>query len=90
MSDESERNKVKRLEPVVMSFINNWEELSAVEDSETYTLEIEEYSGWVRSKDTGKNEYYLSTHTFYGSMYESSSKKLQSYGFNVQLRNWDA
>lgn len=32
---------------------------------------------------------YLSTHTFYGSNYEYSTKLLQNYGFDVEIDNWD-
>lgn len=45
-------------------------------------------------KDIQNNHFfehhvYLSTHTFYGSNYEYSTKILQKYGFNVILENWD-
>ena len=88
MSSPSEQSE--RHDTVVMRFINDWEDLKTVDESKTHRLEIEEYSGWVYSKSTGKHEYYLSTHTFYGSMYQRSSEILQNFGFNVQLKNWDA
>ena len=73
-----------------MRLIENWEELKTVPDSEKYTLDIGEYNGWVLDKETGEMEAYLSTHTFYGSQHEHSTKYLQSCGFNVVLANWDA
>ena len=70
--------------------IHNWKELSEVEDSETHQLEIEDHCGWIRSKSNDDIEYYLSTHTFYDSTFQSSSKILQAHGFNVQLKSLDA
>lgn len=35
------------------------------------------------------NHTYLSTHTFYGSNYEYSTKLLQKYGFDIEIDNWD-
>jgi len=32
---------------------------------------------------------YLSTHTFYGSQYEYSTKVLQEHGFDVEIDDWD-
>ena len=32
---------------------------------------------------------YLSTHTFYGSNYEYSTKLLQEHGFDIEIDNWD-
>lgn len=32
---------------------------------------------------------YLSTHTFYGKHYKYSSELLQSFGFDVEIDNWD-
>lgn len=74
--------------------ISTWDELKEC-TSETYTLEIKRCSGWVRpknskdDKDYFKNNHYLSTHTFYGSQHEYSTKLLQQCGFNVRLANWD-
>ncbi len=76
-----------------MQQIANWIELAKVPDSKTHRLEIipEEGSGWIKplnnSNDLGQ---YLSTHTFYGSMHEYSTKLLQGCGFNVVLANLDA
>jgi len=75
---------------IVMYFINNWDELAQVEDSEAHTLEIEDHNGWIVNKDTKEHVEYLSTHTFYGNFHEHRSALLQRYGFNVQLKNWDA
>ena len=73
-----------------MELINNWEELAKVGDSETHRLEIENFCGWVINKATEEYDYYLSTHTFYGKKFKTSTKMLKKYGFNVQIKNWDA
>ena len=75
--------------------IHNWKELSEVPESPTHRLEIGEYNGWlICKKPEGENlsnsHTYLSTHTFYGSQYEYSTKLLQHCGFNIILANWDA
>lgn len=75
---------------LVMQPIDNWQQLAAVEDSETHRLKIEDGAGWIIRKADGEIEEYLSTHTFYGSQYAYSSRLLQKYGFNVELANWDA
>lgn len=36
-----------------------------------------------------KHHIYLSTHTFYASQYEYSTKILQEHGFDVEIDNWD-
>lgn len=36
-----------------------------------------------------EHHVYLSTHTFYGSMYEYSTRVLQEHGFDVEIDNWD-
>ena len=36
-----------------------------------------------------KHHVYLSTHTFYGSTYKESTKKLQEHGFDIEIDNWD-
>jgi len=71
-----------------MKLIANWKDLAKVPPSETHTLEIEDYCGWIRDLKTGKAEY-LSTHTFYGKTHEYSTKRLQSCGFDIQLKSWD-
>lgn len=77
--------------------ISTWAELKDCE-SETHILDIDldMCSGWIRPKNSHedqlnyfKNNHYLSTHTFYGSSYQQSTKVLQDFGFNVQLANWD-
>lgn len=70
--------------------IHNWDELAAVEDSETHTLKIDRCCGWINNKSTNQLDHYLSTHTFYGSTFKESTKILQTCGFNVQLKNCDA
>ena len=69
--------------------IKNWGELSNFDDSSTHTLDIGDRCGWVREKSTRKLVHYLSTHTFYGSTYKSSTKALKSFGFNVEIKNCD-
>ena len=76
--------------------IKSWEELKDLE-SENYRIEVENYCGWivpkVETEETEENYFdhhiYLSTHTFYGSQYENSTKKLQKFGFDVEIDNWD-
>lgn len=65
--------------------VTNWEELAQVPDSETHTIEVEKYSGWIINKTTGDKERYLSTHTFYGNERESRTKVLRSFGFDVEI-----
>ena len=36
-----------------------------------------------------KHHVYLSTHTFYGSQYQHSTKVLQEHGFDIEIDNWD-
>jgi hypothetical protein len=79
-------------------FIKDWKDLVGLE-SEHYKLEIDVDMGcgWVlpkvENKETEDDYYehhmYLSTHTFYGSHYKWSTEKLQSFGFDVELNNWD-
>lgn len=71
--------------------IFTWYELANVAESDTHRLEIEPESGngWIISKATGEPDLYLSTHTFYGSEFQYSTKELQARGFNVELANWD-
>lgn len=75
-------------------YIETWEELSKVKSpTHNIDIDVEGCSGWVFSKD-GSNAldgdwYYLSTHAFYGGQHKGSTMKLQEYGFNVELANWD-
>ena len=80
-----------------MKIIKTWEELSK-QESEYYKIELDsEWSGYivpkVETEETEKNYWdhhrYLSTHTFYGSEYEYSTKLLQSFGFDIEIDNWD-
>lgn len=41
------------------------------------------------SKEYFDHHVYLSTHTFYGSQYEYSTKILQEHGFDIEIDNWD-
>mgnify|MGYP003631696679 CR=1 FL=1 len=93
---DSEQEVIKNLEAKLGAktskpiLINNWDELSKVEDSDTHSITIDDHCGFVREKVSGKLEYYLSTHTFYGSKHKISTRELQSFGFNVEIKNWDA
>jgi hypothetical protein len=74
--------------------ISTWEELSKC-TSETYDIEIDVKgcNGSVTKKNSAfdySNDYYLSTHTFYGLNYRNSTRELQKRGFNVEIANWDA
>lgn len=82
--------------------IQSWEELkefAMTDPSPLYKLDVEEYTGSIRSKD-GKDtiwidencitDYvYLSTHTFYGKTHAWSTEILRRCGFNVTIDNWD-
>lgn len=78
--------------------IKGWKDLVGLE-SENYKLDIdvESCSGHivpkVETEETQENYFehhrYLSTHTFYGSQYEESTKELQKFGFDVEIDNWD-
>jgi len=74
--------------------IKNWEELRTLipQESETHILEVNDYKGWIQSKNNSVDVYdnhYLSTHTFYGETYKWSTRTLQKCGFNVIIDNWD-
>jgi hypothetical protein len=91
MDNKTKQSAVSNpLEHVVMRPIANWKELATVEENENYRLEIQDYCGWIKSKnDDDDTSIYLSTHTFYGKTHEYSTKLLQQHGFNVVLANWD-
>lgn len=78
-----------RYELVNPILIENWEQLKECK-SETHSLEIDLFygNGWIRSKEDGEHDYYLSTHTFYESQYKGSTKLLQECGSNVELASW--
>ena len=67
--------------------IETWEELEGC-TSPTHEIEVDTEIGCGWIKENGENRYYLSTHTFYESMYESSTALLQRCGFNVKLKSW--
>jgi len=81
--------------------IKNWEELFALPPNDKYKIVQDKDGypcGWIvpieetpktEGKDFFKHHIYLSTHTFYGSTYKYSTKKLQEYGFDVEINNWD-
>ena len=70
--------------------IKDWNDLVGLENDK-YILEIntDMGCGWIRSKSDYSSVTYLSTHTFYGSKYRFSTELLNSYGFNVEIDNWD-
>lgn len=78
--------------------IKSWEDLVGLE-SEKYKIEVELNNGCghivpkVETEETKENYWehheYLSTHTFYGSMYKYSTQILQKFGFDVEIDNWD-
>lgn len=68
--------------------VRNWDELRGLEN-EAYEIRVAEHNAQVISKKDGSYCNYLSTHTFYGSQYYSSTIYLRSLGFNIQLENWD-
>lgn len=74
--------------------IVSWKDLVGLE-SENYYLKInlDKTNGWIKPKEHYKKlnneQYYLSTHTFYGDHYKASTLLLQKCGFNVQLKNCD-
>ena len=45
--------------------------------------------GKMRNEDYFNHHVYLSTHTFYGTNYEYSTKVLQEHGFDIEIDNWD-
>ena len=69
--------------------INDWDGLKGLEN-DRYRLEIEEGRGlgWIIDKETNKEIYYLSTHTFYDSHYSFWTKILQECGFDIELESW--
>lgn len=81
--------------------IKNWDHLKEVNpQSNTHILEVDEYSGHINcingeridedyEKQIPHLGHYLSTHTFYGLNYVTSTKIMQLCGFNVVIDNWD-
>jgi len=74
------------------TLVKDWKELAEIPPSDTHYLEIsvEDGNGYIKKKNS--EEFlcdYLSTHTFYGSNYLRSTRRLQAAGFNVVLENWD-
>lgn len=79
--------------------IKKWEELSKVPPNDKYKIvvDVDMCNGHIvpvkETEETKENYFkhhaYLSTHTFYGSQYEWSTKLLQEYGFDIEIDNWD-
>ena len=82
-----------------MKLIRNWKELAQVPPNDKYKIVVDEDLGsaWIKpieeTEETEKNyadhHKYLSTHTFYGRTYQWSTELLQSFGFDVEIDNWD-
>ena len=95
--------QLKRKYPTAI-FVKNWDELKAIpNESKTHILKIDKHSGHLKCKNPRRFkreksysnqviylDHYLTTHTFYGSSFASSTKLLQKCGFNVILDNWDS
>lgn len=81
---------MENIEKCEKKLIKNWNDLVGLEN-EKYILEIntDVGCGWIRNKSDCSSVAYLTTHTFYGSKYKFSTKLLNSYGFNVEIDNWD-
>lgn len=81
---------MENIEKCKRKLIKNWNDLVGLE-SEKYILEINANigCGWIKNKYDYSSVAYLSTHTFYGSKYQFSTILLNSYGFNVEIDNWD-
>lgn len=58
----------------------------STEDGEHFECNCEDEN---HNADFFDHHVYLTTHTFYGSNYEYSTKLLQKYGFDVEIDNWD-
>ena len=73
------------------TLIKDWHQLAKVKSSKDYHLSItpEDGCGWIMDSKTCRHVEYLSTHTFYGSQYEFSTRELNKYGFDVEIDNWD-
>lgn len=72
--------------------VRHWQDLADLPESETHRLEIsvDRCNGWIKDKrDPEEMGHYLSTHTFYGSNHEASTKLLRECGWNVTCANWD-
>ena len=69
--------------------VSGWGELVGMRNN-TFYLDINEEigCGWVRRVDNGSTVCYLSTHTFYERKAPFSTTLLQSYGFNITLKEW--
>lgn len=72
--------------------VRHWGDLGKLPPSNTHYLEIhvEACHGRIRPKaDDEALGDYLSTHTFYGSNHQHSTKLMRKRGFNVTMENWD-
>lgn len=72
--------------------IKDWKDLVGLE-SKGYYIEVDLHMGcgWIVPKEelSGHINYYLSTHTFYGSTYKSYEELLRKCGFDVEIVSWD-
>lgn len=71
--------------------IKTWDELIGLEnDKYKVVVDLDAGNGWIISKNNEDDwKEYLSTHTFYGSQYQVSTKTFQKYGFDIEIDNWD-
>lgn len=85
--------------------IRDWNELANIpNESETHILEVDVdnccgylYAKYPQQYNFELNymdqlphlDFYLSTHTFYGSKYKFSTQLLKACGFDVEIDNWD-
>lgn len=83
-----------------MQIVRNWYELSKIKPNNKYKLDIdlEMCCGWILpvkedNNTLGENYFkhhiYLSTHSFYYSQYEATTKLLQEHGFDVKIETID-
>ena len=75
---------------IMAKLIESWKDLVGLESDEYYLdIELDKCCGHIYSKSGNEFMHYLSTHTFYGKTYQDETARLQEYGFDVQLKNWD-
>lgn len=93
MSDKlNQTPSAERTAGSLQQVVRHWADLAALPESETHRLEInvENCNGWIKDKrDPEAMGHYLSTHTFYGSKHEYSTRLLRQCGWNVTCANWD-
>lgn len=77
--------------------VSTWKELDGLvskDGKHRIDVNLELCSGWIHPVDDvpgepfGKDNRYLSTHTFYESQCKRSTELLQNFGFDVELVSW--